>query len=222
MTHPDIRNSASDCCASHRQYHTDRNPAEFQFDLDPEKRPERAPLNEEWFPKIHSIWPRCTSKRIYDPMLGIRTIVIHATAGSSSIGAVSVMSAGAASFHWLVPDEDERAHGAFVWATAPEARAAWHVKNTCAHPDVWEGRTRINHTSLGIEIVNRAVSKRAGDTDPYSPWQVAATARIVRYAWAKYPNLRHVVSHARLDPNRRTDPGAAFPWERFEAMVKNP
>lgn len=155
-------------------------------------------------------------------MLGIRTIVIHATAGSSSVGAVSVMRAGAASFHWLVPDEDEVAHGAFVWATAPEARAAWHVKNTCAHPDVWEGRTRTNHTSLGIEIVNRVASAGGKNADPFSKWQLAATAQIVRYAWAKYPNLRHVVSHARLDPKRRTDPGSAFPWARFEAMVKRP
>ena len=63
-------------------------------------------------------------------------------------------------------------------------------------------------------MVNRQVH-----SDAFSDWQVEATAQIVRYAWAKYPNLRHVVSHAMLDPARRSDPGSLFPWERFRAAV---
>ena len=39
---------------------------------------------------------------------------------------------------------------------------------------------------------------------------------VVRHAWAKYPNLKHVVSHAMLDPFRRTDPSNRFHWERFK------
>ena len=134
------------------------------------------------------------------------------------MGAFSVMAAGRASFHWLVPDEDEAAHGRHVWATAPERRAAWHVRNACAHTAVCGGRGRLNHLSLGVEIVNAQTAAAAG-ADRFSDWQVAATAEIVCYAWAKYPNLKHVVSHARLDPDRRTDPGAHFPWERLEALV---
>jgi N-acetylmuramoyl-L-alanine amidase len=56
-------------------------------------------------------------------------------------------------------------------------------------------------------------------SDTFSEWQVEATAGIVRYAWAKYPNLENVVSHAMLDPSRRTDPGSHFPWERFKRLV---
>jgi len=191
-----------------------RDPKDFQLDLPPRLRPARAALREEWYPEMRNAWQGCTSRRIYDSILGIRTIVIHATAGSSSDGAASVMREGRASFHWLVADENEFAHGRFVWATAPEARAAWHVRNNCSHPDVWDGRSKINHTSLGVEIVN---AQSGGDA--FSHWQIEATAEIVRYAWAKYPNLRHVVSHARLDPNRRTDPGANFPWEVFSQAV---
>ncbi len=50
-----------------------------------------------------------------------------------------------ASFHWLLPDEDEPQHGQLVWACAPEARAAWHVRNACSHPDVNSGATKVNH-----------------------------------------------------------------------------
>ncbi len=121
----------------------------------------------------------------------------------------------APAFHWLVPDEDEPQHGEFVWATCHEARAAWHVRNDKSHPAVWNGHNKVNHFSLGIEIVNR----QNGGGDSFSDWQVEATADIVRYCWAKYPNLRHVVSHARLDPARRVDPGSNFPWDSFKQKV---
>ena len=146
--------------------------------------------------------------------MGIKAVVIHATAGGSSEGAVSVMRDGHASFHWLVPDEDEKAHGKNVWACAPEARAAWHVQNSKFSPDINGGALRVNHWSLGIEVVN---NETAGD--PFSDWQVQATAQIVRHCWAKYPNLRHIVSHAKLDPARRVDPGANFPWDKFKQLV---
>lgn len=190
------------------------NPRQYQFDLPATGRPTDAMIDESWYPGIQAYWERSTSSRIFDAILGIKAVVIHATAGSSSAGAVSVMRDGSASFHWLVPDEDEPQHGQLVWACAPEARAAWHVRNSCHHPDVNTDAARVNHWSLGIEVVNR----QAGN-DAFSDWQVRATARIVRYCWAKYPNLRHIVSHAKLDPDRREDPGAHFPWAEFKGYV---
>ena len=190
------------------------DPTTYHFDLDPALRPEHAPLEERWWPGIRDAALKASSARIYDPILGVRAVVIHATAGGSSAGAASVIFDGKASFHWLVPDEDEPQHGAFVWATCHEARAAWHVRNACGHPMLWNGRGRINHWSLGVEVVNRQIR-----SDTFSDWQVEATAQIVRHAWAKYPSLRHVVSHAMLDPARRSDPGSLFPWERFRAAV---
>lgn len=190
-----------------------RDPKDFQFDL-PAARPPRARLAEKWMPGLYAAAIRASSPRAFDAISGVRAIVVHATAGATSEGAASVIREGRASFHWLVPAEREAAHGLHVWATAPEARAAWHVRNDCSHKDVWAGRGRVNHFSLGIEVVN---TMRADD--PFSAWQIEATAAIVRYAWAKYPNLVHVVSHAKLDPARRTDPGAHFPWERLRALV---
>jgi N-acetylmuramoyl-L-alanine amidase len=95
----------------------------------------------------------------------------------------------------------------------PETLAAWHVRNAVLSPDINGGANKVNHWSLGIEVVNTQKN------DPFSPWQIEATAKIVRYCWAKYPNLAHVVSHAVLDPERRTDPGADYDWVRFKALV---
>lgn len=194
-----------------------RNPVTFQFDLPAKNRPSPHPLNERLHSRAWSHWRRATSERRGPALEAVRVLVIHATAGASTEGAVSVIEEARASFHWIVPDEDERAHGAHIWATAPEARSAWHVRYACSHPDICGGAKGLNQLSLGVEIVNR---QSGGDS--FSDWQVNAAAAIARYAWAKYPNLVHVVSHARLDPARRTDPGTNFPWEAFQQQVLTP
>lgn len=147
------------------------DPKTYQFDLPTTDRPTDVNLPETWYPGIRDFWSACTTKRSVHPINGIRAIVIHATAGGNSAGAVSVMKAGTASFHWLVPDEDEPQHGQLVWACAPEALAAWHVRNDKSHPAVNGGKDRVNHWSLGIELVNI----QAG-TDAFSDWQIMITA----------------------------------------------
>lgn len=191
-------------------------PKDYQIDLPATGRPANVTIPEMWYPGVQNYWSRCTSQRsVGDHIQGVKAVIIHATAGSNSSGAVSVMNGSpAASFHWLVPDEDEPQHGNLIWACVRERDAAWHVRGDKSHPNVNGGRTRANHWTLGVEIVNR---QSGGDS--FSDWQVAVTAQLVRYCWSKYPNLRHIISHARLDPTRRTDPGSNFPWERFRDLI---
>jgi N-acetyl-anhydromuramyl-L-alanine amidase AmpD len=191
------------------------DPTQYHFTLPTSRRPDEVTMNEPWYPGVRRYWPTCTTPRSVDPIHGVVAVIIHATAGASSEGAISVMKrrVDPASFHWLVPDEDEPQHGELVWACVPEALAAWHVRNAASHPEVNDGARRVNHWSLGIEVVNRQRD------DAFSDWQLEATARIVRYCWAKYPKLSHVVSHAKLDPGRRSDPGVQFDWPRFKALV---
>ena len=192
------------------------DPTTYQFDLPSTDHPLDVLIPENWYTGVRDYWLGCTSQRDVHPIDGIKAVVIHATAGSSSEGAISVMRDGKASFHWLVPDENEPEHGQKIWACTPETLAAWHVRNQASHPDVNGGRVRVNHWSLGIELVN---TQKPSPIDPFSDWQVAITAKIIRYCWAKYPNLRHIVSHSKLDPSRREDPGSHFPWDKFKKLV---
>ena len=169
-----------------------------------------------WYPGIQQHVPATTSDRRLRGDGRIRAFVIHATAGSSSAGAVTTMFEHRASWHWMIPDENESEHGRSIWICAPESRAAWHVRNDRFHPDVNGGSRNVNYWSLGVEVVNTQ------QNDPFSDWQIEQTAALVRYAWSKYPDLVDVVSHAKLDPERRSDPGSLFPWDRFRELVLAP
>jgi hypothetical protein len=192
------------------------SPTSYHFKLPKYSGPPLAEPPHTWFPGIQEHQLACTSDRTLRGDGKVRAFVIHATAGADSVGAMSVMFAHKASWHWLIPDENEPEHGKQVWACAPEARAAWHVRNECTNPDVNGGKPNLNYSSLGMEIVNTQ------SHDPFSDWQVRQAAALVRYAWSKYPELVDVVAHAKLDPSRRTDPGTDFPWDRFQSLVLQP
>ena len=80
-----------------------------------------------------------------------------------------------ASFHWLVPDENQPQQGQLIWAWAPETLAASHLYKEAAHSDVNGGKNKVNHWSLGIQLVNAQTT-----ADTFSDSQVAVTAKIVR------------------------------------------
>jgi N-acetyl-anhydromuramyl-L-alanine amidase AmpD len=193
------------------------DPTTFYFPLPSESRPPFVPLQEEVHSSFEWLTQNRSRSRGRDPFSIIDTIVIHATAGWATQHAVDTWHERRASAHWIVPDEDEPQHGHFCWATVAEAKSAYHVS---AGPNGDLGPGNVNDRSLGIEIVNTQGVQNYQDS--YSAWQIAMTARIVLYAWAKYRNLKHVISHARLQPsgsNGRSDPGHQFPWEDFKEQV---
>jgi len=192
------------------------DPTQYMLKLPAQNRP--APFNapEKVYPDIHWYNQNRATNRVFHSVDGIEAVVIHATAGGSSQSALSWWKhpqGAKASAHWIVPGEEEDAHGKFAWAVVYEALAAWHVRNSVSHAE-FGNRKKINHWSLGIEIVNRQVPG-----DPYSDWQMTTTALLIRYCWAKYPNLKYVFSHAFVDPTRRSDPGDNFDWARFQTLV---
>lgn len=79
---------------------------------------------------------------------------------------------------------------------------AWH-----AGASQWQGRTRCNDFSLGVEL-------EGCDTQPFEEAQYATLARLVPALAAAYP-LRAAVGHADIAPGRKTDPGPCFDWSRL-------
>lgn len=83
---------------------------------------------------------------------------------------------------------------------------AWH-----AGVSVWQGRERCNDFSVGVEL-------EGVDDLAYSDVQYRALADLFLVLRARYP-IVDVVGHADVSPGRKTDPGGAFDWGRFRALL---
>ncbi len=84
---------------------------------------------------------------------------------------------------------------------------AWHAGRS-----EWRGRTRCNDFSIGVEL-------EGTDDQPFTPAQYATLAALTDALHAAYP-IADIVGHSDIAPDRKTDPGPHFDWERYRAMLR--
>jgi AmpD protein len=91
----------------------------------------------------------------------------------------------------------------------PFGERAWH-----AGESQYRGRPACNDFSIGVEL-------EGTDDTPYTDPQYAQLAALAAALLATYASLRseHIVGHNDVAPGRKTDPGAAFDWPRFRALL---
>ena len=83
---------------------------------------------------------------------------------------------------------------------------AWH-----AGVSSWQGRTRCNDFSLGVEL-------EGSDTVLFTDRQYASLTRLTRCLQRSY-RLSSIEGHSDIAPGRKTDPGPHFDWLRYLATV---
>jgi N-acetylmuramoyl-L-alanine amidase len=164
-------------------------------------------------------------------------LVIHYTAGRSLQESVS----------WLArPEARASAHlvigrDGTVVQQVPFDRVAWH-----AGISAWEGKTGLNHCSIGIELDNAGRLTRHGsrwrawfgghyeaedvleathkhESSPsgwhlYPPAQLEAAMEAAAALVTRY-GLRDIIGHDDIAPGRKADPGPAFPMASFRSRV---
>jgi N-acetylmuramoyl-L-alanine amidase len=140
----------------------------------------------------------------------VRFLVMHYTQ-SDEARALSTLSGDDVSVHYVVPPAPRIEHGEpVVYQLVPEDLRAWH-----AGVSEWQGATELNAASIGIENVNRGpIDTPQGRTwQPYPPEQVDAIVKLAQDIVTRYgiPPTR-VVAHSDIAPQRKLDPGPAFPW----------
>jgi N-acetylmuramoyl-L-alanine amidase len=134
----------------------------------------------------------------------IDLLILHYTGMTSAEAALDRLCDPAAevSVHYLV-DEDGT-----VWQLVEETRRAWHAGRA-----FWAGASNINDRSIGIELVN------PGHEHGYRPFpeaQIAALETLCREILARHPIApERILGHSDIAPERKTDPGELFPWERL-------
>lgn len=89
----------------------------------------------------------------------------------------------------------------------PANKRAWH-----AGVSTWRGRSRCNDFSIGIEL-------EGSDFEPYTERQYHALAMLTRRLKRAYP-IGGIVGHSDIAPERKTDPGPFFDWERYLTRLK--
>lgn len=91
----------------------------------------------------------------------------------------------------------------------PLTKRAWHAGESC-----YGDRDRCNDFSIGIEL-------EGADTIEYTDEQYDVLSTVVATLKSGVESLQDAptVGHCDIAPDRKTDPGPAFDWDRFEARV---
>ncbi|MBX8510152.1 N-acetylmuramoyl-L-alanine amidase [Pseudomonas cichorii] len=138
----------------------------------------------------------------------VQYVIMHYTSASLE-RSLELLTHGEVSSHYLIGDDNP----ATIYKLVDESARAWH-----AGESEWEGRTWLNSSSIGIEIVN------PGYTDtptgrlwyPYTESQVQSIIVLLKDI-IKRNNIdpRHIIGHSDIAPMRKLDPGPLFPWKRL-------
>jgi N-acetylmuramoyl-L-alanine amidase len=146
----------------------------------------------------------------------VRFLVMHYTAADFK-ASVAALTGPSVSAHYLIPDPSEKTYieAGFkdmrIFNLVDENDRAWH-----AGVSSWAGRSNLNDTAIGIEIVNLATDNNGNfNFPPYHPEQVLALEQLAYNIIQRYPDITptNVVGHSDIAPGRKSDPGAAFPWK---------
>jgi AmpD protein len=85
---------------------------------------------------------------------------------------------------------------------------AWHAGVSC-----YQGRTKCNDFSIGIEL-------EGADDIPYTDKQYQQLSQLTVLLLGTYPNINdNIVGHNDIAPERKTDPGEAFDWQKYKEMI---
>lgn len=143
----------------------------------------------------------------------VRFLVLHYTAVDDA-KSLDTLTRGNVSAHYLVPSAaDPLMKQNTVYQLVPEDKRAWH-----AGASNWNGRSNLNDSSIGIEIVHPGFTKTGSKINWY-PWDerqvslVASLAKDIIQRYAITPD--NVVAHSDIAPGRKFDPGPLFPWQQL-------
>ena len=137
----------------------------------------------------------------------VQFIVLHYTS-SDLPHSLYLLSGKEVSSHYLIAEQP-----ATIYRLVDENRRAWHAGDS-----QWNGRTWLNSSSIGIEMVNQGYTETAEGREwqPWSEQQVYALVLLLKDIMQRHGlTAASVVGHSDIAPQRKVDPGPAFPWERL-------
>ena len=137
----------------------------------------------------------------------VQIIVLHYTS-SDLPRSLYLLTGKEVSSHYLIAEQP-----ATIYRLVDENRRAWHAGNS-----QWNGRTWLNSSSIGNEMVNQGYTDTA-EGRVWQPWneqQIDALVLLLKDIMRRHGlTAQHVIGHSDIAPQRKVDPGPAFPWQRL-------
>lgn len=137
----------------------------------------------------------------------VQYIVLHYTSADLP-RSLELLTKEEVSAHYLI-----NAVPPTIYQLVDEDRRAWH-----AGVSEWQGRTWLNGTTIGIELINQGYF----DTPKGRYWQPYAQQQIdTLIVLLKDIMQRHhlppgsIIGHSDIAPQRKVDPGPLFPWKQL-------
>lgn len=137
----------------------------------------------------------------------VQYVVLHYTS-TDLARSLELLTKGEVSSHYLIGDCPPT-----IYRLVDEDRRAWHVGDS-----QWQGRTWLNGTSIGIELVNPGYRDGPdGRTwQPYSPAQIDALISLLKDIMRRHQLAPgSILAHSDVAPQRKVDPGPLFPWRQL-------
>ncbi|MGY0593842.1 MAG: penicillin binding protein PBP4B [Paraglaciecola chathamensis] len=164
----------------------------------------------------------------------VKFLVMHFTAIDYQKSVHALVDEGGLSAHYLIPESNDPSYpndSLEILKLVDEDKRAWHAGNS-----VWQGRSELNDSSIGIEIVNvpechfdseaKTTSEHGENRlcvfPDYDPKQIELLIALSKDILARNPDISptRVVGHADIAPARKNDPGPRFPWfELYQAGI---
>ena len=135
----------------------------------------------------------------------IRSVILHYTERGFA-ESLHLLTQGEVSSHYLINENT-------VYRLVDESLCAFH-----AGESYWQGRSHINDTSIGIEIVHQGFQENENGVQwlPYSEQQIAMVIALVKDIVIRYQiHPTCVIGHSDIAPHRKVDPGPLFPWKKL-------
>ncbi|SFB49390.1 N-acetylmuramoyl-L-alanine amidase [Azotobacter beijerinckii] len=156
----------------------------------------------------------CTAGPLIDTRYNARSqdsrvqyVVLHYTSEDLQ-GSLRQLTQGSVSSHYLID-----AKPATIYRLVGEERRAWHAGDS-----QWHGRTWLNASSIGIELVNPGYLDTPNGRlwYPYPPEQIDALIVLLKEIVKRHGlGPQAIIGHSDIAPQRKVDPGPQFPWKRL-------
>jgi N-acetylmuramoyl-L-alanine amidase len=137
----------------------------------------------------------------------VQYIVLHYTS-TDLLRSLALLTQGEVSAHYLIDDG-----AAKVYRLVDEDRRAWHAGDS-----EWQGRTWLNASTIGIELVNQGYYEGPAGRywQPYGEAQIQALIVLLKDLVKRHDlPIDSIIGHSDIAPQRKVDPGPLFPWKRL-------